>query len=82
VLPPATSDLAGRPQGVLCRDWSPLSRGQKRAVPFPSPEFPPGNPSFWGTTWGTIGPFSTDRCPPRPYDTLPVSVASDEAGGS
>ncbi len=51
--------------------------------PSPPREFPPGNPSFWGTTWGTKGPLS----PPTPGhrkagSPLPTGPPANEPGGS
>ena len=59
------------------------SRLQMLRAPLPSAQFPPSNPSFFGTTWGPIGPFSTlPHRHQKAGSPLPTGLAANEPGGS
>ncbi len=50
--------IGERPIDTLINNAGTAGPPESPRVPLPPAEFPPGNPSFWGPTWGPIGPFS------------------------
>ncbi len=64
----AQSESEGR-RATCCARSSPLSWYGR----LPSAESPPGNPSFWGPTWGTIAPFPP---PPHPHQKAEIRSRS------